>query len=90
MFECKACGCDESIERMKGEHLGVYCKECDKWDSWKSQGNPKTSEEYRNEYLDKQPATDSQISYIKNLLNQKQPSKLVASKIIDMLNGEVE
>lgn len=91
MFECKGCGCTEFEEKGKGPHIGIYCANCGKFDKWKKHStNPKTKEEYRNEYLDKEPATDAQIIYIKNLLSYTRPSKYGASEIIRILGGEVE
>lgn len=91
MTECKYCGCTEFYEEIKGPHLGEYCRACNGWQRWKKQiGNEgKTKDDYRNEFLDKQPATDQQRAYIRNLLKQNQLSKLQASKIIEALGGEV-
>jgi len=89
-MECKKCGCDESIETMKGPHLGIYCKQCGAWQGWKKHTtSTKTSEDYKNEYLDKQPATESQVYYIKNLLVQNKITKFVAGEVIKLLGGEV-
>ena len=90
-MSCKKCGCDEIYKEMKGPHLGMYCKRCNAWQAWeKHTDNPKTKEEYRDEYMDKQPATELQIIYIKNLLKQVPVSKLKAREIIRQLGGEVE
>jgi uncharacterized Zn finger protein (UPF0148 family) len=86
---CKHCGCTEFERIPRGPHLGVYCKACGQWQKWeKHSENPKTREEYRNEYLDKQPATEQQRIYIRNLLRQNPLSKYQASKIIELLGGE--
>ena len=88
-MECKKCGCDEFEETIKGPHLGLYCKNCGAWQSWvKHSTNPKTKDEYRNEYLDNQPATDTQVHYIRNLLVQTKLSKFAAGEIIKLLGGE--
>jgi hypothetical protein len=87
-MECKNCGCTEFYKEMKGPHLGVYCKACGSWQKWeKHTDNPKTKEEYKAEYLDKQPATPEQIYYIKNL-QKGGISKFQAMKIIEILRGE--
>jgi hypothetical protein len=89
MEECKYCGCTELERIPKPPHIGVYCKACGKWQKWeKHTDNPKTKEEYRDEYLDKQPATSEQIYYIKNL-QKNGISKYQANKIIEVLKGEV-
>jgi len=89
MEECKYCGCTELERIPKPPHIGVYCKSCGKWQKWeKHTNNPKTREEYRDEYLDRQPATQEQIYYIKNL-QKNGISKFQANKIIEVLKGEV-
>lgn len=88
-MKCKYCESQEFDRVSKGPHVGVYCKSCGKWQMWeKHSDNPKTKEEYRNEYLDKMPATDQQRAYIRNLLRQNELSKYQASKIIEVLGGE--
>ena len=90
MFECKKCGCTDSEMITKGPHLGLYCSACGAWDSWiKHTINTKTKEEYKDEYMDKEPASNSQVIYIRNLLKNK-ISKFKACKIIDLLGGEVD
>ncbi len=87
-MKCKYCGCEEFDRVPKGPHLGVYCKSCGKWQMWEKHTlNPKTKEEYRDEYLDHQPATQEQIYYIKNL-QRNGISKLQATKIIEILKGD--
>ena len=87
---CKNCGNTEFYTETRGPHKGVYCKACGTWQKWeKYSSNPKTKEEYRNDYLDKQPATEQQRAYIRNLLRQNQLSKFQAIKIIEVLGGEV-
>jgi len=86
---CKYCDCEELERIPKPPHMGVYCKACGKWQCWeKHTTNPKTTEEYKNEYLDTQSATESQIHYIKNLIRQSSLSKYKASQIINLLGGE--
>lgn len=89
-MECKNCGCTEFYKEKRGPHLGVYCSACKAWQKWEKQpGNEgKTKEDYKNEYLDKQPATDQQRYYIRNLLKQNPLSKYQASEIIKILGGE--
>jgi uncharacterized protein (DUF3820 family) len=38
------CGCEETVEKKKGPHTGIYCAECDTWLKWKPKArkiNPK-------------------------------------------------
>lgn len=94
MKNCKHCGYtgDDFIRKSSGPHIGEYCPSCGKWLKWEKQpGNEgKTKEDYKNEYLDKQPATEQQQAYIKNLLKQNPLSKYKASRIIEILGGEPE
>jgi hypothetical protein len=82
---CKKCGSLTLYQEQKGQHLGLYCKDCGAWIKWVSQGNTcKTKEEYRNEYLEKQDATDAQYKYICKLIDRGM-SKRKASQVIEIL-----
>jgi hypothetical protein len=61
------------------------------WQKWEKQtdNEGKTKEDYKNEYLDNQPATQQQIAYIRNL-QRAGISKFQANKIIEILKGEVD
>lgn len=90
---CKYSNCGyegNDFRRMPvGPHIGIYCPNCDRWQAWeKHTANPKIKEEYRDEYLDKVPATKEQVYYIKNLLRDANLSKHQASVIIQALGGE--
>jgi hypothetical protein len=91
MEKCKHCDCTEFIKEKRGPHIGVYCCACGTWRRWEKQtGNEgKTNEDYKNEYLDKQPATPQQIAYIRNL-QRDGISKFQANRIIEILKGEVD
>lgn len=88
-MKCKYCGCAEIEYRQVTPHLGAYCKACGKFQQWvKHTDNPKTHEKYRDEYLDKQPATLQQIRYIQTLARDLRTdtfSKRKASKVIELL-----
>jgi len=86
-MECKHCGYKDTYTEQKGVHLGEYCSSCGKWLKWVRQevNQGKSKEDYKNEYLKKEAATDTQKYYIKNLLRQKQITKYHASKIIELL-----
>lgn len=90
-MECKYCGCKEFYREQKGPHLGVYCSSCGRWQKWEKQpcNEGKTKEDYKNEYMDKQTASDEQVYYIRNLLRQVTLSKYQAGRIIEILGGEV-
>lgn len=88
---CKKCGSVNLVEVPKPPHLGLYCGDCNAWIKWiKHTATIKTKEEYRNEYLSKQPATEAQCYYIRNKIRQMPPSKTVAHKIIELLGGAEE
>jgi hypothetical protein len=88
-MQCKYCASSEIEYRPKPPHLGAYCKACGKFQQWvKHTDNPKTHEEYRDEYMDKQPATLDQIRLIQILARDLRPSaisKLRACKAIEVL-----
>lgn len=88
-MECKYCGSEEIEYRPKPPHVGAYCVTCGRFQCWiKHTDNPKTPDEYRNDYLDKQPATTEQLKYIYALMTQTAISKLRASKIIGILKED--
>lgn len=43
-MKCNHCGCEEFFEQQKGDHIGVYCKSCNKWIKWRS----KSEASYQN------------------------------------------
>lgn len=36
IINCRKCGSNDLEERIKGPHIGVYCKNCGAWLGWKS------------------------------------------------------
>lgn len=91
---CKYTSCSHEgtnfIREARGPHIGVFCPVCKRHQFWEKQieNIGKTKEDYKNEYLDKQPATKEQVYYIKNLLRDANLSKHQASVIIKALGGE--
>jgi uncharacterized Zn finger protein (UPF0148 family) len=85
-MECKSCGCTEFYTEQKGPHLGMYCSACKTWQKWVKGDNPKPAEEYKAEYMAKEPATDKQMNFIKMCV-AKGIDKYKASRIIELLKG---
>jgi hypothetical protein len=90
-MECKDCGCvelykKEILDSLGRKHVQIRCKACDKWvrNEKQPENIGKTEEDYKNEYMSKQKATDKQIICIKKLL-EKNITMLQASSIIDVL-----
>ena len=86
---CKYCNCEEMTYERKGPHLRENCAACGRYQRFVPQSdNPKPREAYRDEYLDRQPATVRQLQYIHALSHKPAPeniSKLQASKIIEAM-----
>ncbi len=87
-MKCKYCGCEEFYKEVKNMHLGVYCKACNEWQIWeKHTDNTKTKEEYLDEWLEKQPASQKQIVYVKaqigSSINKLQIKKVLKDLGID-------
>jgi ribosomal protein L40E len=36
IVQCRKCGSNDLEERIKGPHIGVYCKKCGAWLGWKT------------------------------------------------------
>ena len=91
MNKCPECECEEFKEEVKGTHLGLYCKACNRWIKWVKQNKSiKTKEEYKNEYLEKQEPTVKQIVFLRDIIKYSGEIKnrLHASNIIsEYLNG---
>jgi hypothetical protein len=89
IMECKKCKGTEFYKEQRGPHLGVYCNECGTWQCWeKHTTNPKTAQEYKEEYMDKEKATPKQmrtLGFLIGAAREKGMSKLAASKLIDIL-----
>jgi hypothetical protein len=92
-MECKKEDCNsvefyekEIIDSLGRAHTQIRCKVCDGYYTTKKRPENigKTSEDYKNEYMSKQKATDKQISCIKKLL-EKNITMLQATSIIDTL-----
>ena len=39
-MNCKNCESKEFIYEQKGQHVGMYCANCGKWQKWMQQNNP--------------------------------------------------
>lgn len=82
---CKKCGGYEFYEVKKANNLCVYCKMCDSWITNKKHDfSGKNKEDYKNEYLEKQPPTDKQIWFLRNKIKYKGEikNKFHASELI--------
>ena len=84
MDKCKKCDCEIMILKVSGPHTGKYCAACNTWFEWvKVDKTSKSSEKYKNEWLENQPATDKQIEYLKALGHKGEvKNKLHASELI--------
>lgn len=36
-MKCENCGSDRTYEALKGQHKGLYCKDCGQWQKWVQQ-----------------------------------------------------
>ena len=96
-MECKKCKNTEFYNEEKTTadgriQLGIYCNECKTWQKWEKQNNTnKSSDEYKKEYMEKQPATKKQEWYIKKIVKYEGETlnKWQASQIIDHYQKQI-
>ena len=89
-MNCKNCESKEFTYEQKGQHVGMYCANCGKWQKWMPQNNPIIEMPF-GKYKGQKIAEINDLDYLNNLLNwllyesEAKPN----FKLIDVMKTEV-
>ena len=67
-MNCKNCESKEFTYEQKGQHVGMYCANCGKWQKWMPQNNPIIEMPF-GKYKGQKIAEINDLDYLNNLLN---------------------